>query len=213
MEWDPSTRSSKDNYRFLVSAVAPRPIAWVTTRDPATGVVNAAPFSWFNAVCPDPPMVMLAIGRRPDGSPKDTLRNIRASREFVVNASPRAVAGKVVATAAEYPPDVSEVAALGLGTLASRTVAPPRLADSPLHLECRLHDVIPLGRDGNHSLVLGTVVHIGCDDAVLDARGLVDPARLVLLARLGGSHYADTSQVFDIPWPKDPGDPLRRPER
>ncbi len=209
VEWDPATRDAKSNYRFLVSAVVPRPIAWVTTVD-SRGVVNAAPFSWFNAVCPDPPMVMLAIGKRPDGSPKDTLRNIRDTKEFVVNAVPRAAAAAMVASSADYPPDRSEVEALHLATSPSRTVRPPRLADSAIHLECRLDRVVPIGRDDNHVLVLGIIVHIASDDAVLDARGNVDPNKAIFVGRLGGSNYTDTSDFFAIPWPKDPGDTLRR---
>lgn len=209
MEWEPASRPPKENYRFLVTAVAPRPIAWVTTVD-GRGAVNVAPFSWYNTVCPDPPMVMLAIGRRPDGSPKDTLRNAEETGEFVVNAVVRSAAEQMVATAADYPPGTSEADALGLRTLPSRVVRPPRLAASPIHLECRVERILPLGRGGNHSLLLGEVVHIGADDAVLDAKGNVDPAKLTLVARWGGSGYVDTSGLFAIPWPTDPGDALRR---
>lgn len=186
------------NYHFLTSAVMPRPIAWVTTLDPGTGVLNAAPFSWFQAVCSDPPMVMLAIQRRADGSPKDTTRNIRASREFVVNVSPRSLAEAMVKSSGDYPPDISEVEALGLRTVPSKAVKPPRLADSPVHLECRLHQEIQLGQAGGTSLLIGEVVHIAADDAVLDARQNVDPGKLVLVARLGGQEYVDTERFFTM---------------
>lgn len=198
MELDPATRESRLNYHFLTSAVVPRPIAWVTTVDPATGVVNAAPFSWFQAVCSDPPMVMLAIQRRADKSPKDTVRNIRATREFVVNLSPKALAKQMVQTSGEYGPDVSELGEVGLDTAPSRKVRPPRIAASPVHLECRLQQEIPLGRDGATSLVLGEVVHIAADDAVLDARGNVDPAKLIVVARMGGQEYVDTERFFTM---------------
>src|SRR5688500_17512328 len=176
----------------------PRPIAWVTALDPDTGVLNAAPFSWFQAVCSDPPMVMLAIQRRADGSPKDTVRNIRALGEFVVNVSPRSMAEAMVKSSGEYPPEVSEVEALGLRTAPSRVVKPPRLADSPVHLECRLRQEIPLGNRGGTSLILGEAVHLAADDAVLDARGNVDPSKLVLVARLGGQEYVDTERFFTM---------------
>lgn len=198
MELDPATRESRLNYHFLTSAIVPRPIAWVTTVDPATGVVNAAPFSWFQAVCADPPMVMLAIQRRGDGSLKDTVRNARATQEFVVNVSPRALAEQMVQTSAEYPPDVSELEAAGLATAPSAKVRPPRIAASPVHLECRLRQEIPLGGKGGTSLLLGEVVHFAADDAVLDARGNVDPRKLVLAARLGGSEYVDTERFFTL---------------
>lgn len=208
MELDPKTRESRLNYHFLTSAVMPRPIAWVTTLDPATGVLNAAPFSWFQAVCADPPMVMLAIQHRADGSPKDTVRNIRASKEFVVNVSPKALAEAMVKSSGDYPPEVSEVEVLGLRTTPSKEVKPPRLADSPVHLECRLHQEIPLGNQGGTSLMIGEVVHIAADDAVLDHRGNVDPAKLILVARLGGQEYVDTERFFTMRRPT--GDDLRR---
>lgn len=212
MEADPRTRETRVNYHFLTSAIMPRPIAWVTTVDPATGVVNAAPFSWFQAVCADPPMVMLAIQRRSDGSPKDTARNIQASGEFVVNVSPKAMAEAMVRSSGEYAPDVSEVEALGLRTVPSKAVDPPRLADSPVHLECRLAQAIPLGRNADTTLILGEVVHIAADDAVLDARQNVDPAKLVLVARLGGHEYVDTERFFTMRRPTQ-DDLLRRPGR
>ncbi|HEX2065379.1 MAG TPA: flavin reductase family protein [Candidatus Thermoplasmatota archaeon] len=203
MEWDPAQRPGSATYRFLTSAVAPRPIAWVTTVSPA-GVVNAAPFSWFNAVCADPPMVMLSIRARPDGSPKDTLRNLRDTGEFVVNAAPAALAQAMVQSSAEYPPEVSEVAELGLRTAPSVRVAPPRLADSPVHLECRLHRLLQLGRRDDQGLVLGEVVHLAADDGALDAEGNLDPTKVTLLGRMGGSRYVDTSRPFSIPWPDKP---------
>jgi flavin reductase (DIM6/NTAB) family NADH-FMN oxidoreductase RutF len=209
VEVDPRSRDARLNYHFLTSAIMPRPIAWVTTVDPVTQVLNAAPFSWFQAVCGDPPMVMLAIQRRADGSPKDTTRNIRASGEFVVNVSPKAMAEAMVQSSGEYPPDVSEVEALALRTSPSKAVAVPRLADSPVHLECRLHQEIPLGTAGGTSLILGEVVHMAADDDVLDARQNVDPAKLVLVARLGGPNYVDTAGFFAMRRPS--GDELRRP--
>jgi flavin reductase (DIM6/NTAB) family NADH-FMN oxidoreductase RutF len=211
VEADPASRDARANYHFLTSAVVPRPIAWVTTVDPASGVVNAAPFSWFNAVCADPPMVMLAILERAPGVPKDTVRNLRATGEFVVNVSPKALAEQMVQTSGDYPPEVSEVHVAGLATAPSRKVRPPRLAASPVHLECRLAQEIPLGRTQKVSLVLGEVVHIGADDAVLDARGNVDPARLAVVARLGGSEYVDTERFFTLKRPKQ-GDAVRTGE-
>ncbi|HLF16203.1 MAG TPA: flavin reductase family protein [Candidatus Thermoplasmatota archaeon] len=209
MEADPGSREPRANYHFLTSCVMPRPIAWITTVDPKSGVVNAAPFSWYNAVCADPPMVMTAILERSPGVLKDTVRNIRATKEYVVNVSPRSMVEPMVKSSGDYPPDVSEVKELGLRTVPSRKVRPPRLADSPVHLECRLDREIPLGRTQKVSLVLGEVVHMAADDAVLDARGNVDPAKLVLAARLGGSEYSDTERFFTVKRPPQ-ADPLRR---
>lgn len=203
MEADPATRSAARNYHFLTSAVAPRPIAWVTTVDPSSGVVNAAPFSWFNTVCADPPTVVLAIQERAPGVPKDTVRNMRATGEFVVNVVPAALAAAMVATSADLPPEVSEVERLGLDTTPSRAVQPPRLSASPVHMECRLAEERLLGREGTPRtcLVLGDIIHLAADDAVLDDRGNVDPKRLTLLARMGGTWYTDTADHRSIPRP------------
>lgn len=197
------------NYQFLNSAVMPRPIAWVSTQDPQTGVVNCAPFSWYNAVCSDPPMVSIAIQQRASGEPKDTVRNIRASKEFVVNVSPRDVVQTLVQSSADYPAAVSEAQAVGIPLVPSRAVRPPRIASSPVSLECRLHQELPLGRNQNVSLILGEVVHIAADDGVLDARGNVDPAKLVLAARMGGAEYCDTSAFFTVRRPQPPADAKR----
>jgi len=210
MELDPSTRAARLNYHFMTSAIAPRPIAWVTTVDPATGVVNAAPFSFFQAVSADPMVVMLAILRHSDGRPKDTVRNIRSTGEFVVNVSPKALAKEMVQTSGEYGPEVSELDEVGLGTAPSRKVKPPRIASSPVHFECRLQQEIPVGRDGATSLILGEVVHVAADDAVLDARGNVDPAKLSLLGRLGGQEYVDTERFFSMRRPTQ-DDLVRKP--
>ena len=210
MEVDPASREPRANYHFLTSAIMPRPIAWVTTVDAVTEVVNAAPFSWFQAVCADPPMVMLAIQHRSDGSPKDTVRNVRATKEFVVNVSPKGLAEKMVQTSGEYGPEVSELKEVGLTTVPSQKVRPPRIAESPVHLECRLEQELPLGGKGGTSLLLGRIVHMAADDAVLDARGNVDPKKLILVGRLGGTEYVDTAQTFSIQRPKV-GDAVRKP--
>ena len=124
-------------YRLLVGVVVPRPIAWVTSLDEA-GRLNAAPFSCYTFVCKKPPMICINIGRREDRL-KDTATNIEAHGDFVVNVVTVDAAQVMHETSADYPPDVSEVEALGLETLPSTLVAPPRLAISPIHLECRLH--------------------------------------------------------------------------
>ena len=202
MEAGTRDRSAKENYFFLTSAVCPRPIAWVTSVDPETGVVNAAPFSWFQAVCADPPLVMLSIADRADGGPKDTLRNIQAGAGFVINIATREAAEPLVASSGDFPPEASEVEAVGLRTEPAAAVEAPRLAESPVHLECRLHEARRYGVSAPVTLVLAEVVHVHADDAVLDARGNVDPTRVRFLARLGGQAYASVDEVFEIPRPR-----------
>lgn len=187
----------------------PRPIAWVSTVDLDSGVVNCAPFSWYNAVCADPPTISLAILQRADDSPKDTVRNIRRSKEFVVNVSPKSLVHEMVQSSAEFPPEVSESEVLNLAMAPSKKVKPPRIAASPVHMECRLVQEIPLGRKQKVSLILGEVIHMAADDNVLDARGNIDPAKLTLAARMGGTEYCDTAAYFTVPRP-GPVDAMRR---
>lgn len=199
MDWSPSERSPARNYHFMVSAVAPRPIAWVTTVS-KTGVVNLAPFSWFQSVCADPPMVMIAFADR-DGGPKDTLRNVLETGEFTLNAATRDLASEVVASSADFPADVSEPDQLGIDMVRAAAVAPPRVAASPFHMECRLVEHHRYGQTNPTTVIVGEVVHIHADDDVLDARGNIDNARVPLLARLGGAHYLATTDLFDVPRP------------
>lgn len=205
MEADPAGRDLRANYQFLTSAVMPRPIAWVSTQDPTTGVVNCAPFSWYNSVCSDPPMLMLAILNRSDGTPKDTVRNIRASKEFVVNVTPREAVTTMVQSSADYPPEISEAQAVGIPLVPSRKVRPPRIASSPVNMECRLHQELVLGNSQKVSLLVGEIVHFAADDAVLDDRGNVDPNKLILAARMGGAEYCDTGAHFTVQRPAKPG--------
>ncbi len=201
MDWSPSDRSPGRNYHFMVSAVAPRPIAWVTTvaapDAAAPGVVNLAPFSWYQAICADPPMVMIAFADK-DGAPKDTLRNIVATKEFTLNAVTPPLGEVMVASSASYPAEVSEPEELGIELEPSRVVAPPRVAQSPFHLECRLVETHRYGATEKTTVVVGEVVHVHANDDVLDERGNIDNERLPLLARLGGSRYVATNDLFEL---------------
>lgn len=197
VDWSPAERSPAAHYHFLTSAIAPRPIAWVTTL--ANGVVNCAPFSYFQGVCSDPPMLMLSISDRPDGGAKDTLSNLMDSGEFVVHVATAAQAEKVVQTAAPYPAGISEVDAAGLETIPSHRVRPPRLAASPVALECRLVETRRFGDRLPVTVVFGEVVWFHADDEVLDQRGNVDPERVAFLARLGGHRYTAIQDTFQVP--------------
>jgi flavin reductase (DIM6/NTAB) family NADH-FMN oxidoreductase RutF len=197
MKVDPSTLDKAGNYFFLISAVVPRPIAWVTTRDGA-GTVNLAPFSFFQGVSSNPPTIMLAFGRRRDGSLKDTHRNIVETGEFVVNLVSEDATRVMVESSADLPPDESEVEKLGLEVLPSERVAPPRLALSAVSLECRLDRHLPVG---SSTVVFGEVLLYHVEDAVLDEKGRVDAERLRPVARLGGNRYAALGRIFDEPRP------------
>ena len=181
-------------YRLLCGVVAPRPIAWITSID-ANGVVNAAPFSSYNYVAHSPPMLAVNIGTR-NGGLKDTARNIEQTGEFVVNVATEANMELMHQTSAEFAPDVSEALALDIALLPSSQVRPPRIAVSPVQMECRLHQRVPLGR--LNTLYIGEVVAFHLSEAVYDGKH-VDTARLRPIARLGGPYYAALGEIFMRP--------------
>ena len=169
-------------YRTLVEVVTPRPIAWVTTID-AEGRINLAPFSFFNAFGANPPVVVFSPGLRRDGTKKDTLRNLEIVPEFVLNAAVEDLAEPMNATSKELPPGQSEAEYAGLALQPSTKVRPPRVAVSPVHMECRVRQIVPIG-DGPiaGNLVIGEVLLIHIDDSVLDSSGHVDPRKLRTIA-------------------------------
>ena len=198
MQFDFDALSGRDCYKLMVSTVVPRPIAWVVTQSVA-GIVNAAPYSFFNAISGEPPLLAVSIEGRA-GELKDTAVNIRASGQFVVNLVSDAMSAAMVVTAIDFDPSVSEVAEARLVTQPSAKVAPPRIADSPVAFECETFQTIEL--PGNRDLVLGRILamHIA-DHAVIDAgRCYVDTPKLGLVGRMhGGGWYARTTDLFEIP--------------
>jgi flavin reductase (DIM6/NTAB) family NADH-FMN oxidoreductase RutF len=205
MRIDPRTTSTDDVYRLLIGAVVPRPIAWVSTRG-RDGVSNLAPFSYFVAISSAPPLIGIAISER-EGDPKDTLRNIRETSEWVVNVVSEPLLAAMVRTAATWPRGTSEFAIAALAEGPSERVGAPCVAASPLRLECRLHREIPLG---NSHFVVGEVLLAHVDDAVL-TNGRVDAAKLAPVGRLGGEFYAPLREIVKVPRPRvsrETGEPL-----
>jgi flavin reductase (DIM6/NTAB) family NADH-FMN oxidoreductase RutF len=198
MEIDVSQASVADVYQALIGVVTPRPIAWVTSVD-LEGRVNLAPFSFFNAMGANPPAVVFSPVVRRDGSRKDTLRNVEATGEFVLNSAVEALAQQVNLSSKDLPYGESEVELTSLELLPSAKVRPPRLAASPTHLECKLLQILPIGTGPTSAnLVIGEVVLIHMDDAVLDAGGKIDPRKLKTIARLGGDYYCRSTDVFEM---------------
>ena len=187
--------ATPDAYRLLIGCVVPRPIAWITTSS-AAGVVNAAPFSSFNYVAHSPPMLAVNIGSR-EGKLKDTARNIVETGEFTVNVATQATMEIMHRTGADYPPEVSEAEALGIELLPGVKVKPPRVAASPIHMECRLERAVPLGR-GLNTLYIGEIVAFHLAPEVYDGRN-VDSVKLQPIARLGGPYYAALGEIFHRP--------------
>ena len=189
-------------YRLLVGCVVPRPVAWITTVD-ENGLVNAAPFSSYNYVATSPPMLAINIATRPgSGSIKDTARNITRSREFVVNVATEYNMDLMHLSAQEFAPDVSEVEELNIALLPSRHVLAPRIAISPVQMECRLDQVVVLGR-GINTLYIGEVVAFHLSDAVYDGKR-IDAAKMRPIARLGGPLYAGLGEIFERPMLQKP---------
>ncbi len=201
MQIDIASAPVVDVYHLLVGIVTPRPIAWVTTMD-AQGRINLAPFSFYNAFGANPPVVVFSPTLRRDGSKKDTLLNIEATREFVVNSSVAALAEKVNQSSKELPYGESEVDLTGLHTTASMKVKPPRLVESPVSLECKLLQIIPVG-DGpiSANLVIGEIVMMHIAEEVLDEKGMIDPRKLQTVARMGGNYWCRTTDLFEMQRP------------
>jgi flavin reductase (DIM6/NTAB) family NADH-FMN oxidoreductase RutF len=198
---DPETTPVQEVYRTLTACVTPRPIAWVSTVSPS-GVPNLAPFSFFNALGANPPAVMFSPVNRRDGSRKDTVRNVESTGEFVLNIVSAALAHSMNATSAELPYETSEFAPAGLTPTPSARVRPPRVAEAQVHLECVLHQVIPVGNGPlSANVVIGRVVLIHAHDGVLDASGQIDPEKLDTIGRMGAALYTHTRDRFEMQRP------------
>ncbi|WP_245821542.1 flavin reductase family protein [Insolitispirillum peregrinum] len=182
--------------------VVPRPIGWISTRS-ASGVNNLAPYSFFNAISDNPPMVVYGSnGQQPHG-PKDTLRNIEETGVFVVNVATWDLRDAMNASSHPHLPEVDEFQSAGLSAEMGRLVAAPRVVESPISLECRLHQVLDLPSDdpaSRNAAVFGRVVAIHIDPQVL-TNGQVDPRKLRPIARLGYRDYAVINDVFAMTRP------------
>ena len=192
-----------DFHQFMLGAVTPRPIAWVSTVD-EKGIRNLAPFSYFNAVSSIPPVLMISISRKADGSKKDTLVNIETTGELVVNMVPHNRIWQMALSSVQIPADADEFRLAGLQALDSTRVKPPRVTESPVHFECRVRDIIHLGTGpGESSLILADVLCLHIDEAVIDPKNRIDPLKLDLVGRLGRSNYCrmqkDTIEPVHLP--------------
>jgi flavin reductase (DIM6/NTAB) family NADH-FMN oxidoreductase RutF len=196
MIFDPQAVTRGELYRFLISVVVPRPIAFVSTVN-ERGQFNVAPFSYFNAIASQPPLLGVSINLR-SGEPKDTLRNIRAIGDFVINVVNEDLAHRMVEASGDWPEDVSEFELTKLTPVPSDRVKSPRVGESPIAMECRLYREIELG---DATFVVGEVVRAHVADDVL-VEGRVDIARLKPVGRLGGDGYAKLGEVFHLPRPK-----------
>lgn len=194
MRIEASELDAQRSYRLITGLVVPRPIAWVATQSEA-GLVNLAPFSAFTFVSPKPPMLAISVGHKA-GIYKDTARNILATEEFVVHIADHALMEAVHESAKEFPSDVSEVEALGLETIASDKVKPPRIAGAPVAMECRFRQCIEFG-DTRSRLIVGEVLVFHVRDGLVND-GKVQTHELDPIARLAGPNYARVGEITTL---------------
>lgn len=198
---DPTSQSVQDNYKLLIGSIVPRPIAFVSTLS-SEGVLNAAPFSFFNIVTANPPMVAISVQRK-QGDQKDTARNAVASGEFVVHIADEDYIEAINITAANLPPDESEVALAGLTAIPSERVSVPGIAEAKIRMECVLEQALPLGGTEESpacDLLIGRVVRFHVAES-LYSNGRINAEALRPVSRLAGSDYAKLGEQFSIDRP------------
>jgi flavin reductase (DIM6/NTAB) family NADH-FMN oxidoreductase RutF len=191
---DPATTPQKDLHQFILGTVAPRPIAFVSTVD-ENGIQNLAPYSFFNAFSSNPPIVVFSSNRRgSDNTTKDTLHNIKATGECVINAVNFAIVRQMAVASVDFPGDVSEFEKTGLTPIPSDLVKPFRVAESPAHMECKVKEVIALGDQGGAGhLIICEVVRMHIAHDVLTDRNRIDPNKMDLMGRMGRAYYVRCS--------------------
>ena len=203
MHFDPKELSVREIYTLMVQLITPRPIAWVSSLA-STGVTNLAPYSFFNGVGANPPTVVFCPANQRDGSPKDSLRNVLATQEFVVNVVSSADAEIMNQSSANFSSEISEFESLGIDTIASVKVSPPRVASALAQFECRLLQHIELGTGpAGANVVIGEIVMLHVDDSIIDD-GIIDPAQLDNVGRLGGKAFTRTTDRFELDRPANP---------
>ena len=203
LRFDPAKDSAANLYKLMIGMVVPRPIAFVSSID-EHGTRNLAPFSYFMACSANPPVICFVAGQRSGPLPaKDTLTNILATKEFVVNIVSEEFADKMNLTSAEVAPEIDEFTLSGLTPLASELVQPPRVAESHAHMECRLRQTLPIGNEAGttSTIIFGNVLRFHVDEAVIDGYK-IDPEKLRAIGRMGGPTYTRTRDRFDLIRPK-----------
>ncbi|GIN72780.1 flavin reductase [Bacillus sp. J14TS2] len=198
---DPNTNTERENYKFLTGSIIPRPIAFVTSLS-ESGVLNGAPFSYFNIVSSNPPLISLSI-QRAGGKMKDTARNIIEKKEFVVHIVDEHNVDLINQTAATLSPDESEIEIAGLTAVDSAKVSVPGVQEAKIRMECILEQVLQLGGQDEPGcdLIIGKVIHFHIENEIYKA-GRIDPTGLAAVSRLAGASYAKLGPTFEIERPK-----------
>ena len=199
---DPAILPARDIYKLIIGAIVPRPIAFVSTISSA-GVVNLAPYSFFNGVSSNPPCVMISVSRKEDGGKKDTLLNIEATNQFVVNSANEWLIEPLVHCAGNFPYGVDEMSLVGLTPQASLRVKPPRVRESAFQMECELYKSVEIGEGGPGSttVIFGRILFMHAHETIYkDGRILFSEHRAI--GRLGGFSYGKIAETFDIAVPR-----------
>jgi flavin reductase (DIM6/NTAB) family NADH-FMN oxidoreductase RutF len=199
MKIDPAALSPDASYFWMVASIVPRPIAWTLTLN-EDGSRNLAPFSFFTGACADPPLCIISVSRNKAGQKKDTWRNIERTGEYVIHAVPESLAPAMNVTSASVPYGTDEVDLAGLTAVPSERVAPPRVAESPIAMECRLSQIVEVGHAGT-AVIIGEILLWHVDDRILVA-DRIDAARLDAVGRMAGTLYSRTHDLFSLSRPK-----------
>ncbi len=191
---DPGQIATKDLHQFILGAVAPRPIAFASTIS-TDGVPNLAPYSFFNAFSSNPPILIFSSNRRvSNNTTKDTLKNVEDTGEVVINVVPHAIVRQMALASVEYGPEVDEFVKCGFTPLPSDLVKPFRVAESPVHMECKVDNILPLGDGGGAgNLIICRIVRMHISESVLTDKGRIDPHKIDLMGRMGRFYYARAS--------------------
>ncbi|MDZ7961976.1 MAG: flavin reductase family protein [Aulosira sp. DedQUE10] len=197
---DPSQIDPRNSYQLLIGSIVPRPIAWVSTIA-SDGTFNVAPFSFFMGVAANPPTLAISCGSR-RGTKKDTLVNVEQSGELVVNIVAEELGDQMNLTSGEFPPDVDEFKVAGLTPALSKRVRAPRVAESPINIECLLKQVIYIGNQGSESgLIIAEAVMWHVRDDLLIPENTIDISKLHAIGRLSGNWYTSTHDLYQITRP------------
>jgi flavin reductase (DIM6/NTAB) family NADH-FMN oxidoreductase RutF len=198
---DPATNTERENYKLLIGSIIPRPIAFVTTSS-SDGVINGAPFSYFSIVSSQPPMISIAIQRK-EGIQKDTARNINELKEFVIHIVDEQIVEKVNTTAANLPPEQSEIELVNLTRINSTKISVPGIKEAKIRMECILEKSLELGGSDEPGcdLIIGRVVQFHIENDIYE-NGRINPSGLAAVSRLAGQEYAQIGEIFSLERPK-----------
>ena len=201
LSFNPSDNTERENYKLLIGSIVPRPIAFITSAG-EDGTINGAPFSYFNVVSSNPPMISISIQRK-NGSPKDTVKNVMEKKEFVVHIVDEENVEKINITAASLPPQISEIEKAGLTLAESEKVLVPGIKESKVRFECTLEYSIQLGENNSigTDLLIGKIVKFHIDEAIYED-GRINHEKLGAMSRLAGSNYAGIGDVISLKRPE-----------